>query len=109
MSHELENNLIASIAVDGLAVPPVILAQQGIAQLIVNGVGDFDVVLVDGIADAEETTSCACFAPDPAAGQITHTKNPALPNNRYNVRTWNGALAADVIWTFNVFRLRTGT
>ncbi len=109
MSHELENSLVASITFNALAVTPVILGRQGIAQVIVNGVGDYTVQLVDGIADGEETTSCAVFVAPPAAAQITHTKNPAAPNNEYNVLTWAGNVAAHTIWSLNIFRCRTGT
>ena len=107
MSHEIENNMVAGLKYDGNT--QTILARSGIAAVVRNGVGDFSVQLEDPIGSGEEGTDCGIWLDGVAIGIITHSRVNATT---FNVRTWTrpaGAPIDEAIWSFNVFRLKTGS
>lgn len=112
MAIEFENNLVASLVYQGIT--ETIIAQQGIANVTRTATGVYLVELDDEIGVFEEGSTCAAFAltlPPPPAVGVTHEKD-TVNLNQYTVRGWDdqGAASAptNLVFAFNVWRLRTG-
>lgn len=115
MSHEIENNLVASLVVDATQGPAlVILGSKGIGVVVRSGpVGDYTFQLenAEGIGFNEETTSCACIGVGNVAAEITHLKesNPLSQQDEYEVQCRDSlGSPIDTIFSMNIFRVRTG-
>lgn len=108
MANEILNVLVASLRFDGLT--ETILGQQGIASVVRQQLGIYVVTLIDAIAPSEATFSgVAEETPGGDTGVIRVGGHLQGSENVFIVGGFEEADGpADVLFTVNVWRARTG-